>query len=294
MGKFYTYVVALSACAATMASCGANDGTMQSHGPIILGDSATIITEKDPQFLKDNVPDLQTRKVVEVSDAPAPKDTVSATPPPAQQAAVATPVPAAPVATAPATQTAAAKGLQVAFKPFTVFIPNITTRSFRQQDVTNAKGASYSLQDGKLDGNVLQVQGVTVTKVIQRYQTVAIIKDKESGNILLQSLGKYTSDWETLRGSGGKYNIAGLGKTQLDFSDVSVNAIRNAIVKAARANRLSHKEEQQLEQSARKARSVKQAPFAVALQNVVWRITGKDASGKSVEREVRIDLPVED
>jgi len=288
MGKLFTYIIAISTCAAAMASC-TGDSNMQSHGPIVLGDSASIVTEKDPQYLKDNVPDLQPRKAPEVSaEVPAVKDTPVAQPAAAQPVAKPVPEPPAP---APA---ASGKGLHVSFKPFTVSIPNIVTRSFRQQDVTNAKGASYSLQEGRLDGNVLQIQGVTVTKVVQRYQTVAIIKDKESGNILLQTLGKYTSDWEPLRGSGGKYTIAGIGKGQLDFNSVSANAIRSAITKAARANRLSRKEEQQLEQSARRANSVKQAPLAIALQNVVWRITGKDASGRSVEREVRIDLPVED
>jgi hypothetical protein len=251
----------------------------KSRGAIILGDSSTIVMEKDPQFLKDNVVDFQPQRMIQAEPVAANKDTqhVALTPAKAEEPK------AAPIADV--------KGLKIPFKPFTVIIPNITTRSFKQQDVVHAKGVSYSLETGKLEGNTLQIKGATITKVVQRYQTVVIIKDKEAGNILLQSLGTYSSEWHTIKGSGGNYTIAGINKSQLDFNDVSTNAIHNAVSKAARSNRLSRKEEQQMLKTIKNIRSPKQSPLSIVLKNVVWKISAKDAVGKPVEKEIRIDLP---
>lgn len=280
MGKSSATInsVVLGAFMLCMVAC-TNEQKHKSRGAIVLGDSSMMVTEKDPQFLKDNVADFQPQKAVPAEPIAA-KDT--------QHVAAAAPVkteepkPAEPVD---------AKGLKIPFKPFTVLIPNITARSFRQQDVTNAKGVSYSLETGKLEGNVLQIKGATITKVTQRYQTMVIIKDKDAGNILLQSLGTYSSEWQTIKGAAGNYSITGITKSQLDFDDVSTNAIHNAISKAARSNKLSRKEEQQLLKTARNVRSPKQAPLSIVLKSIVWKITAKDAAGKTLEKEIRIDLP---
>ena len=48
----------------------------QNHGPIVLGDSSTIVTETDPQKLKDLVTDLQP-----VIPVPENKDTTENKPP---------------------------------------------------------------------------------------------------------------------------------------------------------------------------------------------------------------------
>jgi hypothetical protein len=198
-----------------------------------------------------------------------------------------------PVAAVPE-QPAARKGLQIAFKPFTVFIPGIETRSFRQQDPANAKGVSYSLLKGKIEGNKLQVEGATVIRVVQRYQTAVVLKDRNSGNILLQSLGTYNSDWQSLKGSGGVYTLNGFAKSQLRYNAVSEASVRNAVHKAAKSNRLSRKEEEQLIRSVRNVRSASQAPLSVVLQSVIWKITAKDASGKTSEKEIRMDVNMED
>lgn len=276
--------VCLLAIALFLSACSSQQQS-GSHGAIVLGDPATIVTETDPQYLQDNVTDFQSRPV-RPSDSAVVKDT-AVIPVPVVKAD--TPKAAA----LPPAEKVNGKGLNIAFKPFTVFIPGIGTKSFRQQDPANAKGVSYSLENGRLEGNNLQVTGATVTKVMQRYQTVVILKDKDAGNILLQSLGTYSSDWQAVKGSGNDYPIRGISKGQLRYQDISESSVRNAIKKAARSNRLSRKEEDHLLKITRNIRSAAQAPLSIALQSVIWKITAKDASGRSVEKEIRIDVNAE-
>jgi hypothetical protein len=47
----------ITACCVLLASCG-NNKPSANNGPIVLGDTATIVTEKDSQYLKDDIMDL--------------------------------------------------------------------------------------------------------------------------------------------------------------------------------------------------------------------------------------------
>jgi hypothetical protein len=79
MNKWCSYI-ALFLAGVCFFSC--KDMPAQHHGPIVLGDSSTIVTEKDPQKLQDLVTDLQ-------PTITEPKDTT----PPAPEKAPETKVP---------------------------------------------------------------------------------------------------------------------------------------------------------------------------------------------------------
>lgn len=260
-----------------------SDSQSKNHGPITLGDPATIVTETDSNALLDQVADLQPvseeqpEEVMPARDtttAPA-KDTVAAKPA-APEAPVQKPAPAG-------------NGLTMVFKEATVFIPNIVTRNYGRQDLKNARGATYELSSGNLAGNQLRITGATVQKVTQRYQTRIVLQD-EKDQLPLESLG-YSSDWQDLKGSNGNYNIAGLEPSRLGYSDARPAAIRNAVQQATRRQRLSRSDAQDWMDFARNIRAANQKPCVVVLSNVSWRITGKDAAGKTFNKEVRIDMP---
>ena len=254
--------------------------TSKSRGPIVLGDSATIVTESDPMALQDQVPDLKPVITTEPEPDPA---TASSGPDTAVQA------PAKPVVTpAPAPS---GNGLTVAFKEVTLFLPGITTRSYSKADLQKARSATYELTGGNLTKSKLQATGGTITKLSQQYETVALLKH-ENQYLPLESLGKYASGWQNVAGSGGSYPITGLDAGKLQFRQTSANSIRNAIQAAARKARLSRKETQDLLQRTRNLRSASQAPASVALRSVSWRIQGKDAGGKAFNKELRIDVPL--
>lgn len=271
--------VPLVALALTFASCG-NDRPQNSHGPIVLGDSATIVTETNPELLADRVVDLNpviTEEVDTVATPAAapPKDTAVITKP--------EPKPAAPPA---ATQ---GKGLNAEFGEVTLFIPNIETKTYGKQDLSKARGATYELTGGNLAGNQIRNSGGTVTRITQRYQTVFSIPNGRN-QLPLETLGNYTSDWETLKGGNGAFTISGLEANKLEYKNVSANAIRNAVEKSARQQRMSRRETQQLLNDTKNIRSAAQGK--VKLRSVSWRIEGKDARGKSFSKELRIDVPL--
>ncbi len=257
-----------------LASC--NMGQNKNHGPIVLGDSATIVTETDGQNLVDRVPDL--RPLAEENNTPAraAMDTSGRT----AKSAVAMPQPAA---------QPHGNGLTIAFKEVTIFIPDITTRSYGNKNLQNARGASYELQSGGLAGNQLQVSGSKVQKITQRYQTIIALKDG-SQTLPLESLGTYASGWEPLRGNGSSFTITGLEEGRLQANNANVSAIRNAVQQAGRRMRMNRNDLADWQDVGHKVRSANAPPAAIILRSVSWHIEGTDAAGKRFNKEVRMDL----
>lgn len=251
---------------AMLAACGERDSS--SRGPIVLGDSSTIVTENDPTLLQDLVPDLKP-VLSEEDTAATTKDTTQA-----QQQAPAT------------AQAAATDGLVVPFKEVTLNIPGIETRSYSKPDLQKAHGATYELSSGKLQGNELRISGGAVSKVSQRCQTMLMLKDG-SDELLLESLPKQTSDWEEISGSNGVYRISGLSEKELDYKLPSASALRRAVQRDARRARLSRKATQDWLDAVRHLRSAHQSPAVVVLRAVMWRV-----EGKGFYKELRVDVPV--
>jgi hypothetical protein len=249
----------------------------KSRGAIVLGDSSTIITETNPELLQDQVVDLRPSITSDEDQEPAPgaTDTLATEP----------------AATEPAQQTVAAppagNGLNVPFKEVTLFIPDITTKSFGKPDLQKARGASYQLTGGTLAGKQLRVSGSPITKVSQRYETIAVL---ETGGktLSLESMGKFTSPWQSINGSNGAYSISGLEPSKLQYKSVNNGTIRNAVQQAARRQRLSRAETQNMLDAVRNVRAANQAPLRVAVRSVMWRVEGKGFS-----KELRVDLPVQ-
>jgi len=244
----------------------------QTQGPIVLGDSSTIVTETDPKFLEDMVPDLQTTQEAGAAQQASPATT------PAADTVKPEPAAATPV---PANQ----KGLTLAFKEVTLFIPGIETHEYRKQNLSRSNSATYELRGGKLAGNTIQVQSGTVTKISQRYQTQLALQ-QGGRQLVLASLGNYLSNWETIGTSGKSFPLKGLEPRQLDYRNVSAAQIRTAVQKAARAQRLSRAETAEWEKLARSYKNNRQNPALVQLNAVMWRVEGKGFS-----KDIRMDVP---
>jgi hypothetical protein len=283
--KFYAgcfIVLSLSAC---------TDIQRKTHGPIRLGDTASIVTEKDPSKLQDFVTDLKP-----VITPIAPVDTPKPTQPNTGQhidTQVAKPVAAVPaVTTQPAATTPlpTGNGLNVDFKEISIFIPNIAAKQFGKANLQKENGAVYSLLSGQLPGNILRTKG-NITKVAQRYQVIIVLRGK-NGNLPLESLSS-TAPWQLITGNNGTYPIKGLHTNELVYPSVNEAAIRNAVTKSARSRRLSRKKtEEWLQVLGRNIKSANQKPLEVTLRSVMWKLDGKDASGRMFSKQVRIDLPL--
>jgi hypothetical protein len=256
------------------ASC--NRDKKQSNGPIVLGDSTTMVTETDPQYLTDYVDDIQLRTINYDSTNPI-KENIAAAPSDSTQQKN---------STAPA-----GKGLEAAFKGVTIFIPGIEARSLRQQNLENASGASYQLTGGDLNGKELRISGgATVTEVSQRYMTIVLAKT-ELGTLQLDRLDNLT-DWKALSGGNNVYTISGLDANNLEYEKATPGQIRDAVERAARNKRFSRANIRRWVHEVQNVRSVTQSPLRVVLRSVMWKVEGQDANGKPFHKQVRIDIPI--
>lgn len=286
--RVLSFILAISSII-SLQSC-SNDNPNRGK-PIALGDTSTIVTEADSQYLQDFVADVKPLQPVIQQDSPK-EDTVVK-----QAEAVKEAIPQQVEAKKEepklqAKETAAPKGngLNVVFKEITVLIPNITTRSYKQQDTRKANGASYELISGTLNGNQVKTGGGYVSKVSQRYQTVIAVKT-DLGTLVLESLNR-TTDWQTLRGSNNTYSISGLDTKHLQYLKATPAAIRNAVSRAARNKRMSRANEQKWIKAVSRVRDANDKPLVVLLRSVMWKIEGKGVDGKPYQKQLRIDIPV--
>jgi len=261
------------------------DTPSKSHGPIILGDSSTIVTEKDPDKLRDLVTDLHPNipSPTEIKDSlAAVKDTVKQT----AHTDTVKKVIATPQAAQPETVTG---GLSADFGDVTMLLGNVNAKLAGKADLRHANGAVYTLISGNINGSILKITG-NVTKVSQRYQSMAVLKNG-SVNMPIESLSN-TTDWQPLKGGNNMYRISGLDATSMEYADDNQAQIHNAIIKAAQRHHMSKKKIQELESSIHNVRAANQKPLYVVLRSVMWKIDGKDAKGKPFSKQVRIDVPM--
>jgi hypothetical protein len=284
MVKRYAYLPLL-AVALVFNAC--NNLPSQNHGAIVLGDSSTIVTETDPSKLQDLVTDLKP----DIKPAENRDSEEVAAKRVAEQKAADTPKKAATVL--PAKQQAAAplagNGLKADFTSVSVLIPNLNAKLSGNPNLSRTNGAVYSWVSGNINNNTIKVSG-NVTKVSQRYQTVIVLKNS-LGELPLDNLSS-TTGWEALKGGNGTYRISGLDEKSLDFYEANRGEILRAVSKAARRHRMSRRKTQEFENSVRNVRAANQRPLYVILRSVMWKIDGKDANGRTISKQIRVDIPL--
>ncbi len=256
----------------------------KNHGPIKLGDSSTIVTETDPNRLQDLVTDLKPEIPSSTQAVDTPKPVAASTTDTAkkQVATTAAPVPG------PAALPAGA-GLKAEFKEVSFMIPNLTAKLSGKADLSKATGAVYTWASGNLQGNVVHTTG-NVTKVAQRYQSIIVLKTK-NGSLPLDALTE-TTDWKLMKGGSGSYPILGLTETEMEFSDADAGDIKNAVTKSCRARRYSSKKTQEWMAALNGAKAGNQKPLVVTLRSLMFKVDGKDPSGKIFSKQIRIDVPL--
>lgn len=272
----FNRIIQISCIAVLLSACG--NEQEKPKLPIVLGDSSSIVTETDPQYLTDFFSDLQLQQLPEDTIVSVPADT-AATGAGAVDSAVG----------AAKTVAIDGKGLSIPFDGVTIFIPGIGVKTYSEQNLEKSHGASYQLVTGDLKGNQIRISGGTVEKVSQRYITNVMVKN-DLGVLILDALDN-TSSWSPVKGQGGVYPIKGLEESELDYKKATPAQIRAAVSRAARNKRMSRKNLRKWEASVRNVKSVNQKPLMLVLRSVMWKIDGKDAKGKNFSKQIRIDMP---
>lgn len=254
-----------------LVSCGNKEKV---NVPIVLGDSASIVTETDSTYLTDLVLDLNFGPMPDIEDLQdsSKQNDRRANVPVSKEMML------------------SGGGLKAPFPEVTMFIPGITTRTFQDIDYKKANGASFQLTSGELKGNYLILQGATDLDVAMRYQTVIVVRT-DLGMLQLISM-KTLTEWETLNGKNGMYKISGLDPKQLKHESGGNAAIVSAVNNATRSKRMSRASRIAWENSVKDANSTSQRPLYVELTTVMWRVRGKDKDGSNFQKQLRIDIPI--
>lgn len=284
MRKLLFRLGAIVAIASQMACADSSEQSFR--GPIVMGDSSTIVTETNPEFLSSNIEDF--KPIVEQPEQP---DTIAspnvATLADTTATAVVTetnPVQKEEPKTAPAPQV----GLEVPFADAPIFISGIQAK-VGNVNWAKAKSASYTIQEGELQGQTMRIDWQKVNKVAQRLQTAVVLRLPSGRTIKVPGFSAYGS-WHNLTAKNKQYNLTGMADRQLRYEgSFSPAALRKAVQKWARNHRMSKKEEEKLLKSIRNVDRAGDAPTSVALQSVVWKISGTNKKGQAIERELRLD-----
>lgn len=269
-----TNTIYIAALALLAASCGNSSGS-RNRGPIVLGDSGTIITETDSQYLKDDVMDIEPRRQ-QVADTP--------------KAAPAPEKPAARDTTTVSKREPEEAGEGIDLGGAKIVLTGLKLKEPRRQNATQESSLTYSLQSGRLAAAKLVVYGGKNVTVKQRYQSRLQLKSS-LGTVDLRELGLYTSGWNNVAAgrSGNAPSFALTALNNIDFAQMNNNKIKNAADRELRKRRTNSRTIQSWMKEIRKTRSADDDPCEIQLDNVQWQISGTDEKGKSFHKNIRID-----
>jgi hypothetical protein len=258
-----------------VSSCGNNPDT-QNRAPIKLGDSSTIVTEKDSQYLKDDVMDLVPTQRLNI-------DTTVPTPKKDKAAAIRD------TAVAPAKEQTVA-GYTINFGDAKIVMAGLQAKDARKQNAEREDGLTYSLRSGNIASSKLYIYGVKNATIKQRYQSRLMLKSG-LGSVDLRDLGLYTSGWNTIpasqSGTTATINLNSLNS--IGFSQVNNNKIKNATDRELRKRRTNSRTIQSWMKEIKRVRNANDEPCDIILDNVQWQISGTDAKGKTFHKTIRID-----
>jgi hypothetical protein len=245
--------------------------------PIVLGDSATIVTETDSQYLKSAFVDFEERQP---STAPAAPETSVEAPP------VVNDTPAAPASPVAATIPATGPGLKADFGDVQVFIENLRVRN-GERPVKGASSASYSSDGSAFTGKNLVLTGMANGATVQQKTNFGVVLNTGKQMLPLPALGTQSTGWESLSGKGGKYAIE---SPQAPAFKLSAARIKTAAQQALRSARVSRKDEMALLNNLSTVKGIDGDLLTAKPTAMLWQVRGKDSKGKAMTRDIRVDF----
>jgi hypothetical protein len=265
------YILSTGFAAATLLCSCSNNEQPRKTGPIVMGDSSTIVTETDSQYLGDLVADIElapakvaapTKEQAALPEA-VKKDTVKAE---------ATP-----------------KGYEINCGTYSIILTGIDAKEYKKQNPETASSLSFARVSGNIEKAKIVLTGnVKNLSVKQRYQSQLLL-DGSQGKLALPDLGLFTSGWSTQSVAGNSVSISGL--SNLQFVPINNRKLTNAADRALRKKKASAKAIQTWMKEIRKVNNAGDKPSVVVLNNVQWQISGVDKAGKAFTKTVRLDIP---
>lgn len=272
------YLLYISAAGILIASCG-NEKSASEGGTIVLGDSSTIVTERDSQYLKDDIIDFEPKNNVSIAEA-ATTDTAVKAAAPAEK-------PEEPVQQSP--KVAAAAGYSINFGNIKIVFEGITANDANKQNAEKQDGLSYVVKAGKLAGAKIHIYGAKDATIRQRYQS-RLALNSSLGTVDLRNLGLYTTGWKNVNASksGAEYVFALTDLNKIAFSNVNNAKIKNATDKELRNRRTNKRTIQNWMKEISNVRSANDNPCDIILDNLQLQISGTGTDGKPFRKNIRM------
>lgn len=248
-----------------------------------MGDSSTIVTEPDSQYLKDDIIDFEPANKPVSSSDPAKAETPEVKP------AVDKPQEAA-VNQAPAKATTAA-GYSINFGNIKIVFEGITANDANRQNPEKQDGLSYVVKSGKMAGAKIHIYGAKDATIRQRYQSRLMLNSK-LGTVDLRNLGLYSSGWKNMNASktGTESVFALTDLNSISFSNVNNAKIKNATDRELRNRRNNKKTIQSWMKEISNTRNANDNPCDIILDNLQLQISGTGTDGKAFRKNIRMSV----
>lgn len=258
--------------------------------PIVMGDSSTIVTELDSNYLSNNVADVtfgntMNSNVDASATAPAPSET---TPPIATSTAETTTPPAVTTAAPPAaTNAPKTDGMAINIGNGTyLLIEGVQLNSGSGTDGQNKNELSYSIKSGKPQQAQIKVHNGKIGAAQYRYSSTAnmTINNKI---VPLNKLGTYTSAWAKTTATQTAVNIPTL--KGISFKKVKEAELKEAVQESLRQRNYKSTAIKAAVNKINKRTQITSAPFSVATTSTAIKLSGTDAKGKAFEKIIKLE-----
>lgn len=249
--------------------------------PIILGDSTTIVTETDSQYLKNVIDDIEPSK-----NQPIAKTNGTT------QAQKTDTVLQLKSTTENITSTA--NNIKTNSNDFVLNLKNntqiifkdIATKEFKAQDPSTQNDLSYLITKGDINKSAITVNNGSLTEVLHKSKIVYKVKTSQ-GELKLSTLARESSNWTKLP---LKSNVVTLSNINSPAAvKITAKEIQTAIDKAISNKKYKSGVREKLRKELAGVNSINHKLISYVTDYQQFTISGKDAKGVTFKKIIRLD-----
>lgn len=242
--------------------------------PIVIGDTNSIITETDSQYLKNFTNDISpTRKKSsesQIASMMVQVDSLKSTQQLEEETQQKVPI----------------NGFSINFNECSVVFNNLYAHALNNtQDERKSNSVSYLKDGGEFLEMKLQVTGLNEIKVEERL-TLQLAVEKEGERYILFDLGKFITPWYNL--AGKDQTFISVGNNSLSFHEVNQQKIKNALIRELTKKKKNKEIMSAWMKAIENTKIYADAPCKILISSAQWRITGK-SNNKRVQKLIQFD-----
>lgn len=259
-----------------------NPSSTTQYTPIVLGDSSTIVTETDTNYLSNVIDDI---------DQVTPANVVAKVDSPSVTKARETVTKIDTVVKENKQENKSVAGLNtngvaiLVGNETYIVVEGVNTTSSKQIDGQKQSEIVLALKNSKYNSAEVKVHNGKLNKAEYRYSSIPYVSVSNK-TVGLTSLGSFRSSWKNISSKGG--SVAAPTIKQIDYKSVSGNQLKTAVSSALQSRNYKPKAIDAITKKIGKNAKVTQAPFSLSINGFDMKIVGTDAKGKSFEKIIKL------